>query len=104
MIDKIGLHDQMSDYSNEFGDVRLVEAVQEWLNTKMGGDWVIQVRKNMPTIEQREKMARLEAIVELSEMIAEEAKRHGEPVSDILSTIRMQLVARFEEVQGNTTP
>jgi hypothetical protein len=39
--DWIALHDSMGDFSNTYGDQKLIDCMTEWLTTHMGGKWAI---------------------------------------------------------------
>jgi hypothetical protein len=40
-LDHDMLQDVMTDYSNKYGDQKLIDGMLKWLETKMGSKWLI---------------------------------------------------------------
>lgn len=103
MQDYRGIQNAMSDFADVHGDQTLITAMKLWLNENMGGLWNIHNMK----LEDGEccKLARLQAIVECSEMLADISKnyRNNGDVSSILSDIMIGLVRMFKGVKWPTT-
>jgi hypothetical protein len=98
MMDNVGIYNAMMDFSNEKGDQEMISVFKAWLNNNMGGNWVVEPASVSI------KMARLEAIVEISEMVADLVAKQGRQESEILSEIMRLLVIKFKEVKWDITP